>query len=70
MNPYGAVLNNTVSFEFKHLVRAYRRLRYSTMEAAEVFQEFTDMAHKARMAEIITLSYLLSERSSRMMRES
>lgn len=70
MNPYGAVLSSTASFEFKHLVRSVRRLRYNVMEATEAFQEFADVAYKMRMAELTSLSYLLSERSSRMMRES
>lgn len=70
MNPYGTVLMNAANFESKHLVRAARRLRYSVMEATDDVQEFSNIAHKARISELTLLVYLLSECSSRMIRES
>jgi len=58
-----------IEYNFDQITEAIESLTLSILEADIVFSNFERITYKMRMVELITLSDLLSKRSSRMMRK-
>ncbi len=70
MTTLSSTVIDILSDDLNQVTRAMKNLEYSVIEATEVSDSLSKLVRRMREVELMILSDLLSQRSSRIMRES